>query len=217
MCGGLNVVLMGKVIKLVKELKEQGMDVEAITIGKKGRDLAKRSGITIAADFSGITDYFTLKDIFPIAKIATEDYTKGSYRKIYIAFTQFINTLNQNPIARQILPLDIETFKSIAEYDQKRKEHIHGESKESLKYILEPDTEAVFKKLVPHLIETSIYKAILESEASEHSARMIAMKNATDKAGELLDDLNLAYNQARQASITSEIAEISSGAMATAN
>jgi len=215
-CGGMNVLLMSEVMKLVRTIKKDGHIPEVVAVGKKGRDIAKKSGVEIVADFSELEDHFTMHDIAPIAKIATQDYKKGTYRKLYVAFTQFINILNQKPIVRQILPIDVDTFKEITEYDEKHAKQTFERKESDAKYILEPNIEVIFDRLIPHLIEIEIYKALLESHASEHSARMIAMKNATEKAGELIDDLTLAYNQARQAGITSEIAEISSGAMATA-
>jgi F-type H+-transporting ATPase subunit gamma len=216
-CGGMNVFLASEVIKEVEKFKKKGFSTKAISMGTKGRELVKKSGVEIVADFSDIGDHFTLRDIAPITRIVTEEYKKGAYRSINIAFTQFVNILNQKPIIRQILPITLESFEDVIEYDNKKGEtNTKDETKSTAKYIFEPNIETTFVKLIPHLIEIQIYKAILENHASEHSARMVAMKNATEKAGELIDDLTLAYNQVRQAGITSEIAEISSGAMATA-
>lgn len=213
-CGGFNVTLLNSVLQFIKEVKARGEEVEAVTIGKKGRAFMQRIGVPIVADFT-MGDYFTINSIGPIARIATEDFKQGVYRSVFLAFNQFINTLIQRPVIRKVLPLDIPMFKAIAEIDEKAEKFFFKEETREAKYIFEPASEAVFSALVPHLLEVEIYKALLESGASEHSARMVAMKNSTDKAGELIDDLRLAYNQARQAGITKEIAEISSGAMAT--
>jgi F-type H+-transporting ATPase subunit gamma len=215
-CGGLNVLLTNELAKRMKEMKKNKLIVEAITVGKKGRDAARKFGIPIAADFSGIGDHFSIKEIRPIAHLITKDYIEGKYQKIHIMFSQFVNTLVQRLIVRQILPVSIAEFEDIAEIDEKREHHIFKrEYKEPVSYIFEPTIDEIFENIVPHLTEVGIYKALLENQASEHSARMIAMKNATEKAGELIDDFTLAYNGARQAAITTEIAEISSGAMTT--
>lgn len=212
-CGGFNVTLLSAILRFIKDARARNEDVSAVTIGRKGRAFMQRLGVPIIADFT-LGDYFTINSIGPIAKIATEDFREGVYKSVFMAFNQFINTLIQKPVIRKVLPLDIFMFKAIAEIDQKAEAFFFKESDRGAKYIFEPAPEQVFSTLVPHLIEVEIYKALLESGASEHSARMVAMKNSTDKAGELIDDLRLVYNQARQAGITKEIAEISSGAVA---
>jgi len=208
-CGGMNMALISETLKLIKRLKAENTDAEIIAIGKKGRDFIKRTGRDVSADFSGLGDKLMLKDIFGISHLVIDDYLTGKYDKIYVAFTQFINTLSQNPVIQQILPIDPTALREISELTE------NTETNAKADYILEPNLSAIVDKLVPHLIEVSIFKAFLENQASEHSARMVAMKNATERAGELIQDLKLEYNQARQAGITREIAEISSGAMAT--
>lgn len=213
-CGGLNISLFSKVAAFAKKIKQTGDEAEIITVGIKGRILARKTGLKIVADFSGLGDRFGLKDIFPLVRVAVGDYRAGGYKRIHLAFTRYVNALAQKPEIRQILPIEIESFKEIAEIDEKAKKQKLGNGGENgARYIFEPTAETTFERLVPHLLEIEIYKAILEHQASEHSARMIAMKNATEKAGELIDDLNLAYNQARQAAITREIAEVSAGAV----
>ncbi|KKT34695.1 MAG: ATP synthase gamma chain [Parcubacteria group bacterium GW2011_GWA2_44_12] len=211
-CGGLNVTLLTKVLAFIKEQQLLGLSPEIVAVGRKGRDFFKKLGIPIIADFSGLTDHFTVSEITPIAHIATKDFLLRNYREIYIAYTLYINTITQKPIVRKILPMDIKTFEKIAELQRASPD----ESKQTAKaqYIYEPSSETVFKNLIPYLLEVIVYKAILEARASEHSARMVAMKNATDRAGEMIGDLKLAYNQARQAGITREIAEISAGRLA---
>ena len=214
-CGGLNVLLFNKVLDFIKKKEEEGNTVAVVTVGKKGRNFVKKLGMPIIADFTP-GDHFMIQEIGPIARIATEDFLRLQYKAIYLAYNQFVNTLRQVPIVRRILPIDIATFKEIAALDVKMEKFSLREQEEKqapARYLFEPSIEAVFGTIIPYLLEVEIYKALLESLASEHSSRMIAMKNETDKAGELIGYLRLVYNQARQASITKEIAEISSGAM----
>ncbi len=211
-CGGLNVNLFHKILPFVKNQQAQGNEVEVVTVGKKGRDFVRRLGLPVIADFSGLYDHFTISEITPIAHIATTDFVDKVYSKIYLAYTDFINVISQAPMLHQILPIDIEVYQQIAKVGTLSDNGMAGALRSD--YIFEPTPEIVFKNLIPYLIEVLVYKAILDSRASEHSARMVAMKNATDRAGEMIADLQLEYNQARQAGITREIAEISAGAMA---
>ena len=207
-CGGLNIILWGRIMAKIKEWKKEGKEVEIISVGKKGRALAKKAGLKIVADFTGIGERVSVGELRPIAKVAIEEFEKGIYEEIWIAYSQFVNILVQKPFIRELLPVEEKIFEEIME--------THGAQKEKATYIFEPSAEGVLKSLIPYLVQIGIYKAFLEAQASEHSARMVAMKNATDKSGELMGDLQLAYNQARQAGITREIAEISGGAAATA-
>lgn len=226
-CGGLNVALFGKTAAFAEEMQSRGLDLAVVTVGRKGRAFARRLGLRIVADFSEKSAGAAIRDIAPIAHIATSEFGEGAYGAVYVAYNQFINTLVQKPTIGKILPMSAELFREITETNDRarealfRKDTFGGknsppDSAEKQAYLFEPDPVKVFEELVPELIRIEIYKAVLEAEASEHSARMVAMKNATDKAGDLISDLQLVYNQARQASITREIAEISGGAMATA-
>ena len=215
-CGGLNVTLFSALLRLVKELQGKGLTVRAVTVGKKGRHFVTKLGVPIVADFT-LSDHFSIKNIRPIARVATEDFKSGQYRKIYLCYNQFLNTLTQRPVVRQLLPITLEMLEKITETDKKAGQFFlkgKGEGREA-KYIFEPGLEEVFESIVPYLVLIAVYKAALDASASEHSARMIAMRNATDKAEEFTQDLKLAYNQARQAGITREIAEISAGRLAT--
>ena len=206
-CGGLNISLLTKVMGHIKSVKENGKNPHFVTVGKKGRDFIKKIGCTIIADFSGLNDYFTLHDISPITHIATHDFTEGKFERIFLCYNEFVNTLTQKPTVRELLPLSIAEFKTITEMQSA------APSAAKPQYLFEPDAEVVFESLIPYLIEIEVYKAILEGRASEHSARMVAMKNATEKAYEVIGDLTFTYNQVRQAGITKEIAEISSGSL----
>ena len=176
---------------------EAGVPVEVLAVGKKGRDFMVRTRQEVAAEFIGLGDKVTLEETRPIADVATQDFVSGKVDSVTIVFADFVNTLVQKPEARQILP--------IAKPQ---------ESGTYTDYIFEPSPEAVLAALLPRYIEVQIYQAMLESIASEHSARMVAMRAATDNAKELVTDLTLHYNKARQAQITREVSEIAAGANA---
>lgn len=176
---------------------EAGVPVEVLTVGKKGRDFMVRTRQEVAAEFIGLGDKVTLEETRPIADVATQDFVSGKVDSVTIVFADFVNTLVQKPEARQILPI-VKPQESGTYTD----------------YIFEPSPEAVLAALLPRYIEVQIYQAMLESIASEHSARMVAMRAATDNAKELVTDLTLHYNKARQAQITREVSEIAAGANA---
>ena len=177
------------------------VEVEAITIGRKGRDGLRRAGIPIAAHFPQLGDRPAFSDVTPIARLVTEDFLEGKYDEIDVAYSTFISTLTQRPEIKPLLP--------IATPEQEE-----GADVENDEYLFEPSPEAVLSKLLPHFVAIDLYRAVLEIQASEQSARMIAMRNSTDNANELIDDLTLVYNKTRQATITREMIEIASGAEA---
>jgi len=215
MCGGVNVQLIKKV-----EVDPEKIKISFVTVGKKGEEIVKRLGYEIVASFSDLPEKFTAKDIKSIADLAIVDYGSEKFDKVLIAYTDFVSVISQKPKLRQLLPLSkVDLEKTIAETQSGRlMEDSDKEKKmEQVKiteYLFEPTPEVVLDKLVNRLIEMQIYQALLESRASEHSARMMAMRNASDAAGEMIDDLTLTYNQARQANITRELIEIVSGASA---
>lgn len=214
LCGGFNAALIKKVHESV--IKHPGADgksyeTEFILLGKKGAAVYKYFNYNIAADFPKNDLLEDMSDILPAAGMVMKDFLAGSYDKIFIAYADFISVIKQEPRIRQILPIDERTHKDFV--------NIAGASfvngtDDKTEYLFEPSPEDVLNDMVPRLIEVQIYQAALESAASEHSARMAAMRQATDAAGELVDELTLFYNKARQASITAEIAEISAGANA---
>lgn len=173
-----------------------------VAVGRKGIAQLRRLGVRLVADFSGLGDRPTTADTNAIAKVATEEFTNANVDEVYIAFTRFVNTLRQVPTIRRLLPLVPE------------EEDI--DNRAALQYIFEPDPATVLGAVLPRLVEVSIYQAILDNLASEHSARLIAMRNATDAAGDLIQDLTLQANKARQWRITKEMLEIASGAEAMA-
>jgi F-type H+-transporting ATPase subunit gamma len=171
-----------------------------VAVGRKGIAQLRRLRRPTVAEFSGIGDRPTTRDTRPISAVAQEEFLGGRADEVYLAFTRFVSTLRQTPTIRRILPLVPE------------EEDI--DTRPPLQYLFEPDPETVLAAVLPRLIELSIYQAILEHLASEHSARLIAMRNATEAAGDLIQELTLAANKARQWRITKEMLEIASGAEA---
>ena len=177
------------------------VEVEAITIGRKGRDGLRRAGIPIAAHFPQLGDRPSFSDVTPIARLVTEDFLEGKFDEIDVAYSTFISTLTQRPEIKPLLPIV-------------SPEQAEGAETENDEYLFEPSPEAVLSRLLPHFVAIDLYRAVLENQASEQSARMIAMRNSTDNANELIEDLTLVYNKTRQATITREMIEIASGAEA---
>jgi F-type H+-transporting ATPase subunit gamma len=180
---------------------ETRVEVEAITIGRKGRDGLRRAGIPIAAHFPQLGDRPSFSDVTPIARLVTEDFLEGKFDEIDVAYSTFISTLTQRPEIKPLLPIV-------------SPEQAEGAEVENDEYLFEPSPEAVLSRLLPHFVAVDLYRAVLENQASEQSARMIAMRNSTDNANELIEDLTLVYNKTRQATITREMIEIASGAEA---
>ena len=191
--------------------RRSGVEVEYITIGRKGRDSLLRTGANIVAEFSDFPAEPTLRDISPIARLATDAFLSGEVDEVLIAYTDFVNMLAQRPIILGWLPL---TPGSSAE--RVAQEYVKDVPQVSStgNYEYEPSAAAVLEEIVPRFTELQLYQAVLESVASEHAARMAAMRNATDNASQLVQDLTLEYNKARQAAITSEILDIVGGANA---
>jgi F-type H+-transporting ATPase subunit gamma len=180
---------------------ETRVEVEAVTIGRKGRDGLRRAGIPIAAHFPQLGDRPSYGDVTPIARLVTDDFLAGKYDEIDVAYSTFISTLTQRPEIKPLLPIV-------------SPEQAEGAEVENDEYLFEPSAEAVLSRLLPHFVAVDLYRAVLENQASEQSARMIAMRNSTDNANELIEDLTLVYNKTRQATITREMIEIASGAEA---
>ena len=205
MVGGLNTNLLGALKKI--EQQEAETIAEIITYGKKGNTAVSILKKQVIADFPKLDRTIAAEEIYPISQMVGEMYVSGQYRKIYILYNQFVSTLSQKPVAKQILP-----------FSESIRQELLGEYDEPLptdvSYTFEPDPKDVLEHLLPRILESQIYEAILESDASEHSARMVMMKNATEAAGDLISDLTLTYNQLRQNKITTELAEITAGKIA---
>lgn len=174
----------------------------AITVGRKGRDGLRRAGIPIAAHFPQFGDRPSFADVQPLARLVIDDFMAESYDEIVISYSSFISTLIQRPAIRAVLPVEEPSLKE-------------GQVVRNDEYLFEPSAE-VLSRILPFYVANNIYRAVLENIASEHSARMIAMRNSTDNANELIGELTLIYNKTRQATITREMIEIASGAEAQA-
>ena len=172
-------------------------DLTVVTVGRKGRDAMRRARVPIEAHFEGFGDRPQFADVLPLARLITDDYLAGTYNKVDIVFSQFVSTLSQRPAIDELLP--------IAPSDDT--EGIPGNQ-----FIFEPDPASVLRQLLPRYVATRLFQAVLEAKASEESSRMVAMKNATENADELIEDLTLSYNKVRQANITREMIEIATGA-----
>ena len=215
LCGGFNSHILRSTVAFLK--KREGADVDIVAVGKKGQGALVRMRKRVVAAFSNLTNNPRVADVRTIADLAIADFTKGTYDAVHVAFTDFRSALIQKPIVRQLLPIvrigELGDVRQAAEGDPPKS---GGETLEispggPYEYLFEPSPDKVLDMMLPRLVESQIYQALLESSASEHSARMMAMRSASDAASDMIDGLTLAYNQARQASITREVAEISSG------
>jgi F-type H+-transporting ATPase subunit gamma len=196
--------------KIESSVKNEDLKIDFITVGKKGENMVRKMEKEIIAAFDDGGSFTKVADIKPLAKIVTDDYLAKKYDKVVVIYTDYISGVNQQTRIRQILPISkIDIEKQIAEMDVLAKEY--GLEEPIVEYKVEPSPREVLEFIIPRLIEMQLFHAILESSASEQSARMLAMRNATDAAGEMSEDLTLAYNQIRQGKITQEIAEISAG------
>ena len=195
LCGGLNANLNRGLVRFVAEQKKP---VRVIAVGRKGRDFSVRYGCDLCAEFVHLGDNPAFLETLPISNIVIDDYTGSKTDMVYISYAQFVSTLVQRPVMKQLLPVEPAVIPLA----------------ENVDYIYEPGAEAVLGGLLPRFVEMEIYHAILESIASEQSARMVAMRNATDSANELIGDLTLLYNKARQEAITRDLLDIVGGVAA---
>lgn len=206
LCGALPSNINRRAMTTVREqqdrLAQQGErpGTEFIAVGRKVRDFIVRTDQRMIAEFVNYGDKPTLSDASAIAQVAVDAFLKGEVDVVYLVYAKFINAITQQPIAVQLLPVQ-----PPAEEANERK---------TIEYIYEPDARSIFEALLPRYVDVQVYQAMLEAVASEQSAKFTAMKNATDNANELIDDLTLAYNKARQTSITTQILEVVAGASA---
>jgi F-type H+-transporting ATPase subunit gamma len=182
-----------------REITDHPGDVAVVTIGRKGRDAMRRARVPMVAHFAGFGDRPTFADVLSVSRLITEEYLSGTTGRVDLIFSRFISTLVQRPVMDQLLPIEPSEDTSGIPGNQ---------------FIFEPSPAAVLEQLLPRYVATRIYQAVLESKASEESSRMVAMKNATENAEELIEDLTLAYNKVRQSNITREMIEIATGAQA---
>ena len=202
--------------KIESKITDEELKIDFITVGRKGENVVKRTGKEIVASFNDLTYLPKFEAVRAVGKVVIDDYLAKKYDKVVIFYTDYVSAIKQETKVRQILPLSkIDLEKQLAEMDVLAEEY--GLKKPKSEYKVEPSPEEVLDHIIPRLIEMQIYHAILESNASKESARMVAMRNATDAAKEMADDFTLAYNQIRQMKITQEIAEISAGMAALEN
>lgn len=209
LAGAYNANVVGRAERFIRAMNTP---VEVVTVGRKGRDLMIRRGYNVIADFENLPDFPSILDILPIAGLITNDYLQGKFDQIFIAYTDFINLIVRNPTVKQLLPLKPLDFEGMAVAEYVRTVDLTGVSGRVYSY--EPEPAALLDVVVPRFTQLQIYQSILEALASEHSARMVAMNNATDNAGDLIEILTLERNKARQSNITSEILDIVGGAEA---
>ena len=202
MCGGLNINLFKTVLNEIKARKEKGTTVELGLIGSKGIGFFRSLGLNIKSQHSGLGDNPALEELIGVANTMFDAYRNGEIDAIYIAYNKFVNTMSQKPTFQQLVPLP-----------ELENDHL-SERQQAWDYIYEPDPKMLLDSLLVRYLESQVYQAVVDNLASEQAARMVAMKAATDNAGNLIKDLQLVYNKARQASITNELNEIVAGAAA---
>ena len=199
LCGGLNSNLFRKMTREIGKLQQDGFETDFCVIGAKALAFFRRMGGRVHAQATHLGDAPRIDDLIGTVKVMLDKYTEGEIDRIYVAYNNFVNTMTQEPTIEQLIPI-------AAHEDESLKHHWD--------YIYEPDSKEVLDGLLTRYVESLVYQAVVENAASEQSARMVAMKAATDNAGNLINDLQLIYNKARQAAITQEISEIVSGAAA---
>lgn len=203
LCGGLNTNLLRAVTIKLREAQTAGNTVDSVAIGSKGLGFLNRIGARVVAHVTQLGDKPHLDKLIGPVKTLLDAYAAGKLSAVYLCYTKFINTIKQEPMVEQLLPLKAETLQT-------------EPGQHSWDYIYEPDAQSVIDELLVRYVESLVYQAVAENMASEHSARMVAMKAATDNAGNVINELKLVYNKTRQAGITKELSEIVSGAAAAA-
>ncbi|MGL6025855.1 MAG: ATP synthase F1 subunit gamma, partial [Vibrio sp.] len=201
LCGGLNINLFKKAITSMQDWKEKGAEIELAIIGSKATAFFNNSGAKVAAQVSGLGDSPSLEDLIGSVGVMLKKYDKGELDRLYLVFNQFVNTMVQQPKIDQLLPLPK------SDSAEMQRDHMWD-------YIYEPEPKPLLDALLLRFIESQVYQGVVENLACEQAARMVAMKAATDNASNLIDDLQLVYNKARQAAITQELTEIVGGAAA---
>ncbi|WP_281559053.1 F0F1 ATP synthase subunit gamma [Thalassomonas sp. RHCl1] len=199
LCGGLNINLFKKVLADAAKWQQQDAEVEFAVVGSKATSFFNNMGAKVSAQVSGLGDEPSITDLIGSVKVMLNAYDNGEIDKLYVVYNKFVNTMTQKPSIDQLLPLP----KSDDE-----------EIKHRWDYLYEPDAKVLLEQLLVRYVESQVYQGVVENLACEQAARMIAMKAATDNAGDLIDDLQLVYNKARQAGITQELGEIVAGAAA---
>jgi F-type H+-transporting ATPase subunit gamma len=202
LCGGLNAALFKTVLKEMKVHEDKGIEVDICSVGTKAEGFFKRLDNKVVAKAARLGDAPKAADLIGVVKVILDSFEEGKIDALYICANKFVNTMVQKPFVQQLLPLE-------ASDDQNLSHHWD--------YLYEPDAKVLLDMLLKRYVESQVYQSVIENIASEQAARMVAMKSATDNAGQVIEDLNRAYNKARQAAITSEISEIVSGADAVSD
>jgi F-type H+-transporting ATPase subunit gamma len=208
LCGAYNAQVIKKAITL---LKTQNTNIDIISVGKKGDAGMRRLGRNVIASFVELSENITLSNVVPISKMVVDEYTSGQYDKVLVAYTDFISALTQRPNIKQLLPISKTDLKDLIENIEKVGHTEIKQEQNKTSFLFEGNIEELISSLAEKLTRMQIYQMLLESNASEQSSRMVAMKNASEASGEMIDDLTLVFNKARQSNITREISEISAG------
>ena len=201
LCGGMNTNVLRIVTNKLREMQDAGIATEAVAIGGKGMGFLNRVGAKVVSHATGLGDTPHLDKLIGPVKVLLDQYAEGKLSAVYLSYTKFINTMKQESVVEQLLPLSSEKMQS-------------EKTGASWEYIYEPDAQSVIDELLLRYVESLVYQAVAENMASEQSARMVAMKAATDNAGSVIGELKLIYNKTRQAAITTELSEIVAGAAA---
>ncbi|MEI6761202.1 MAG: F0F1 ATP synthase subunit gamma [Betaproteobacteria bacterium] len=209
LCGGLNTNVLRVVTNKLRELQAASVAVQAVAIGNKGFGFLNRIGAKVVSHVTQLGDKPHLERLIGPVKVLLDAYARGEINAVYLSYTRFINTMKQEVVLEQLLPLSAAKMQA----DTRASESATG-AKHGWDYIYEPDAQAVIDDLLVRYVEALVYQAVAENMASEHAARMVAMKAATDNAGNVIGELKLVYNKTRQAAITKELSEIVSGAAA---
>ena len=209
LCGGLNTNVLRVVTNKLRELQAASVAVQAVAIGNKGFGFLNRIGAKVVSHVTQLGDKPHLERLIGPVKVLLDAYARGEINAVYLSYTRFINTMKQEVVLEQLLPLSAAQMQA----DTRASESASG-AKHGWDYLYEPDAQAVIDDLLVRYVEALVYQAVAENMASEHAARMVAMKAATDNAGNVIGELKLVYNKTRQAAITKELSEIVSGAAA---
>ena len=201
LCGGMNTNVLRVVTNKLRELQDAGVATDAVAIGGKGLGFLNRVGAKVVSHATGLGDTPHLDKLIGPVKVLLDQYAEGKLSAVYLAYTKFINTMKQESVVEQLLPLSSDKMQA-------------EKTGASWEYIYEPDAQSVIDELLVRYVESLVYQAVAENMASEQSARMVAMKAATDNAGNVISELKLVYNKTRQAAITTELSEIVAGAAA---
>ncbi len=210
LCGAYNAQVIKKSISL---LKNENTKIDVISVGKKGDVAMRRLGVNVIASFT-LSDKISLPEIVPVSKLVIDEYSAPHYDKVLVAYTDFVSALMQRANVKQVLPVshtDLKTLIESLEQIEHHEEVAEAGLSQKVNYLFEGEKMELVGRLAEKLTRMQIYQMLLESNASEQSSRMMAMKNASDASGEMIDDLTLVFNKARQANITREISEISAG------